>query len=330
MRSALAISPLAVTCMALMPMPLAAQQRDGEGVLFVANKAEGSVSRIRLSDGREERRGPACETPHELALSPDERHVAVGCYSGQTVEILNAGDLEQVAVIQLGEGARPHGIVWHKNGDIYATAEGRKSLYRVRTPLGETREIVEFPTEQDGSHMLVVASDAQTAWTANLTAGSVTRVDLSSGRPPVSVVTGKGTEGIALSPDGGSLWVSARDADQLLELDAATLTVRRRIVTGAFPLGVAVHPGGGQVVTSNLKDGSVSVIDTTTGTVERTIRVSGTDATQQVTLIFSPRGDRLYVAETQLSKIAEIDFASGKVLGRLAGGVGGDGLAIGN
>ena len=314
----------------LMPLPAVAEQAGGTGVLFVANKAEGSVSRVRLSDGREERRNAACETPHELALSPDGQHVAVGCYSGETLEILNARDLKQVAVIPLGASARPHGVVWHENGNIYATAEGRNSLYRVQNPLTDSRELMEFPTGQEGSHMVVVSPDAQTAWTANLTAGSVTQIDLSTGKPARTVASGKGTEGIALNPDGGSLWVSVRGEDQLMELDPATLNIRRRIKVGAFPLRVAVHPDGDRVVTSNLMDGSISVVDIATGQVERTIQVAGTEAAQQVTLIFNARGDRLYVAETQLSKIAEIDFASGRVLGRLAGGVGGDGLAIDN
>jgi DNA-binding beta-propeller fold protein YncE len=104
--------------------------------------------------------------------------------------------------------------------------------------------------------------------------------------------------------------------------------VRRTLKVGRFPLRTAVHPGGRWVVTSDLRDGAISVIDANSGSVARTIRVSGTEATGQVTLIFDRLGERLYAAETQLSKIAEIDFATGKLLGRLSGGVGGDGLAI--
>lgn len=297
-------------------------------VLFVANKAEGSVSRIRLADGREETRDAACETPHELALSPDGQHLAVGCYDGATIEILRTRDLGKAATVTLGAGARPHGVVWHANGDLYASAEGRKSIYRVRNPLDSAREITEFSTGQQGSHMIVVSSDARHAWTADLGSGTVTRIDLVTRRAPQSVATGKGTEGLALSPDGGALWVSAREEDKLHELDPQTLEVRRTIATGRFPLRVAVHPAGRWVVTSNLRDGALSVIDAQTGAVARTIPVSGVEGAQQVTLAFDARGERLYAAETGINKIAEIDFASGLVLGRLSGGAGGDGLAI--
>jgi DNA-binding beta-propeller fold protein YncE len=62
--------------------------------------------------------------------------------------------------------------------------------------------------------------------------------------------------------------------------------------------------------------------------VDRTIRVSGSAETRQVTLLFNADGSRLYVAETGANKIAEIDFTSGELIGRLSGGEQGDGLAI--
>lgn len=306
----------------------AATSSGPSGTLFVANKAVGSVSKIRLNDGREVQRDEACETPHELAASPDGAYLAVGCYSGHTIEILSTENLEGVATISLDAGARPHGVVWHRNGSIYATAEGLQRIYRIDHPLSDDPEISSFSTGQDGSHMIVVSDDASTAWTTNLGAGTTTRVALGERIAPKSVDTGEGTEGIALSPDGRSLWVSARGTDQLMELDPRSMETRRSIAVGAFPLRVAISPDGRWVVTSNLKDGSVSVVEAASGRVERTIPISGVKAAQQVTLAFSPDGKRLYVAETQLSKIAEVDLATGTVMGRLAGGVGGDGLAI--
>lgn len=321
--------PAALLALALPGPASAAQAAEPSGaILFTANKAEGSVSRIRLADGREERRGPACETPHELALSPDGVHLAVGCYDGETIEILRSADLERVTTVPLGAGARPHGVVWHANGELFASAEGRKSVFRVRAPLSAQPQVTEFPTGKDGSHMVVVSADARTAWTADLVSGTVTRIDLTGGAAPLSAATGKGTEGIALSPDGTKLWVSAREANTLMQLDPATLAVRRTAATGSFPLRVAAHPGGRWVAVSNLKDGAVGVHDAETGALVRTIRVSGADASVQVTLLFNADGERLYAAETQLSKVAEIDFATGALLGRLGGGVGGDGLAI--
>ncbi len=67
------------------------------------------------------------------------------------------------------------------------------------------------------------------------------------------------------------------------------------------------------------------------GAVVRSIAVSSAEEAQerfQVTILWSPDGERIYVAETGTDTIAEVDFATGKVLRRLSGGDGGDGLAI--
>jgi DNA-binding beta-propeller fold protein YncE len=84
-------------------------------------------------------------------------------------------------------------------------------------------------------------------------------------------------------------------------------------------------------VTSDLADGALTVIDTATGERLRTIPVSSRQEAQerlQVTILWSRDGERIYVAETGTDTIAEIDFASGRVLRRLTAGQGGDGLAI--
>ena len=52
------------------------------------------------------------------------------------------------------------------------------------------------------------------------------------------------------------------------------------------------------------------------------------EARTQVTVLWSPDGERIYAAETMSNTIAEIDFASGDVLRRLPGEGGGDGIAI--
>lgn len=298
--------------------------------LFVAGKIGNDVRKLDLADGGELARAASCANPHELAVAPDGRHVALACYGGQTVDLFRTSDLGRVASIDLGTGARPHGIVWHRDGAIFATAEGRKSLFRIADPLGKP-VLREFPTGQDGSHMVVVAPDARLAWTANMGSGSVTRIDLAGEEPPLSRPAGKEAEGIALSPDGGTLWVSARGDDRVMGFDPVTLTVLHTLSTGRFPLRVVARPQGDFAVTSNLADGSLSVIDLAAARVVRTIAVSGADEAakrQQVTIAFSPDGGRIYAAETGTDTIAEIDFARGIVLRRLRAGDGGDGMAI--
>jgi len=299
--------------------------------LFVAAKRGNTLSKVDLATGKEVLRLPSCTNPHELATSPDGQHVALACYGGTSVDIFRTDNLAKVASIDLGTNARPHGIVWHANGDLYATAEGRKSIFWLRSPLAETRELFEFGTGKEGSHMLAVSPDARTAWTTDLGSRTVTRIDLRTRRAPLSVTVGEEPEGIALSPDGQTLWISARGSNQAFALDPQTMEVRQTIATGRFPLRIAIRSQGDVAVTSDLQDGSLSVIDTASAKVIRTIAVSSPAEAEvrfQVTILWSDDGQRIYVAETASNTVAEVDYASGTVLRRLPGGEGGDGMAI--
>jgi len=155
----------------------------------------------------------------------------------------------------------------------------------------------------------------------------VSRIELDT-KTVKSVPAGKEVEGIAVSKDDTEVWASVRGEDKVIVFGADNLENLAEIEVGAFPLRIIASPDGTKMVTSNLKDGTVSVIDVKTRKVERTIKISGTDQTRQVTLLFSDDGKRLYVAETGMNKIAEINFETGRLIGRLSGGAQGDGLAI--
>ncbi len=300
-------------------------------MLFVAAKRGNTLSKVDLATGKEVLRMPSCTNPHELATSPDGRHVALACYGGTSVDIFRTESLERVKSIDLGANARPHGIVWHESGNIYATAEGRRSIFRIVGPLTSATALFEFATGKEGSHMLAVSPDERTAWTTDLGSRTVTRVDMRTRRAPLSVAVGEEPEGIALSPDGATLWVSARGSNQAFALDPAIMQVSQTIATGRFPLRIAVRPQGDVAVTSDLQDGSLSVIDTGIGKVVRTIAVSSpaeAASRQQVTILWSKDGSRIYAAETGTDTVAEVDYASGTVTRRLKAGEGGDGMAI--
>lgn len=303
-----------------------------QSALFVAAKRGNTLSKIDLTTGEEVLRLPSCTNPHELATSPDGRHVALACYGGTTVDVFRSSDLEKVASYDLGENARPHGIVWHPNGRIYATAEGRQEIVEIAAlSYHDYLPPIRYPTGKQGSHMLAVSLGGRTAWTTDLGSRTVTRIDLFTRRAPLSVTVGDEPEGISLSPDGNTLWVSARGSNQAFALDPVTMQMRETVATGRFPLRIAVRPQGDVAVTSDLQDGSLSVIDTATAKVIRTIAVSSPAEAQarfQVTILWSDDGSKIYVAETASDTVAEVDYAKGTVQRRLKVGEGGDGMAI--
>ncbi|QFT78133.1 YncE family protein [Erythrobacter sp. THAF29] len=329
----LILTPILAACAAAQEPEAAGPVASNEvtGTLFVANKRGNTLSKIDLATGEEVLRLDSCTNPHELATSPGGEHVALACYGGTTVDIFATDDLERFASIDLGENARPHGIVWHAGGTIYVTAEGRESIFSIEEPLVGERRLTEFKTNRRGSHMVAVARDESAAWTTDLGSKTVTRIDLAGEASPFSVTVGEEPEGIWLAPDGSALWVSARGSNQAFELDPDTMEVRNTVGTGAFPLRLAIRPQGDVAITSDLMDGGLTVIDLDTAKAVRTIAVSGPDEAQerfQVTILWSDDGQRIYIAETASNTVAEVDYETGAVLRRLPTGEGGDGMAI--
>jgi YVTN family beta-propeller protein len=297
----------------------------GAETLLIGNKGENSVSFIDLATGREVARRETGPNPHEIALSHDGKRAAIVSYGGNGIEIFDIARRERLKRIDLGASKAPHGIVWLPDGRIVATAEGGQGLVLVSADL---ERVTAIPTGQKTSHMVAVAPDASRAYVANMGSGTVSVMDLRSRTKLRDLPGGSQPEGIALTPDGRQLWVADRQGDTVHVFDTARLARLGTIAVGKTPIRVAISPDGRSAITSNYGGGDLTVIDVATRKVSRTLPVSGQPGFGQVTILFSRDGRRLYVAETGIDRIAEVDLASGRVLGRLPAGKQGDGLAI--
>ncbi|TKD50479.1 cytochrome D1 domain-containing protein [Sphingomonas baiyangensis] len=297
--------------------------------LLVGNKGENSLSLIDLGNGRELRRLETGPAPHEIAISPDGRTAAIVHYGGSGIDLFDVASATLIERIDIAPNQRPHGLVWLPDGRLVATAEGSDSLAIVRVAhTGDGPRVRQVPTGQQGSHMVAVSRDGARAYVVNMRSASVSVIDLARGAKLRDIRVGREPEGIALSPKGDRLWIADRGGARLHVFDTATMREVGSVGVGAVPIRVAISPDGRHAVTSNFGDGTLTVVDTQTLQPARTIRVSGDKAFEQVTILFDANGERLYVAETGIDRIAEVDFASGRVLGRLPAGRQGDGLAI--
>ena len=313
MRTVLTLAAL------LLPAPLAA------ATLLVGNKGEDTLSFVDLSTGREVGRVTTGRMPHEIAVSADGRQAAVVNYGAKSIDILDITSRRKLRTIDLSPNDGPHGLVWLRDGRLIATTERSRSVVMVDTRARD--RVTAIATGQPG-HMIAVSRDRRRAYTSNIPAGTVTALDLPAGRKIRDIVVGGNPEGIALSPDGRTLWVADLVGARVQAFDTRRLTRVAEVPTGRRPIRVLVSPDGRFAVTSNFQDGTLTVIDTRTRKAVRTVPVSGEEAAAQVTILFSADGKRLYAAETGRDQVAEIDFASGRVLRRLPAGKNGDGLAI--
>lgn len=297
-----------------------------QGTLLVGNKGEDTLSLIDLASGKELARLPTGRMPHEIAVSPDGRQAAVVAYGGKSIDIFDLAARTKLRTVDLAPNQGPHGLIWLDDGRLVATAERSQSLVVVDTKQGDA--LTSIATAQRGTHMVAISPDKSRAYTANIPDGTVSVIDLAAGSKLRDIAVGGQPEGIALTTDGRTLWVGDLQNPRVQAFDTASFERLAEVKTGPVPIRVAASPDGRWIVTSNVGDGSLTVIDAATRQPVRTVEVSGTDEAAQVTILFSADGSRLYAAETGRDQVAEIDFASGKVLRRIPAGKNGDGLAI--
>jgi DNA-binding beta-propeller fold protein YncE len=292
--------------------------------LLIGNKGEDTLSLIALDSGTELARLPTGKMPHEIAISPDGKQAAVVAYGGTTIDVFDVAAKTKLKTIDISPNQRPHGLLWLSDGRLVATAEGSQSV-AVVAPGGTLASIA---TGQQGTHMIAVAPDNRTAYTANIASGTVSILDLKDAKKLRDFTIGGKPEGLALAKGGRELWVGDLEAPRVSVWDTATGEKVAELPVDPVAIRVLASPDGKLIATSNIAAGTISLFDAETRAPVKTIMVSGEQAKGQVTLLFSADSKRLYAAETGHDMVAEIDVASGKVLRRIAGGKNGDGLAI--
>ena len=295
-------------------------------ILLVGNKGEDTLSFIDLRTGQELGRAPTGRMPHEIAVSPDGRQAAVVAYGGTSIDVFDVRSRAKLRTIELAPNQGPHGLIWLPDGRLVATTERSQTVSVIDTKRRDAVSAVR--TGQAGTHMVAVSPDMRRAYTANIAAGTVSVIDLAAGAKLRDLAVGGKPEGIALARGGGELWVADLDGARVQAFDTRTFARLAEVKTGPVPIRVAASPNGHWIVTSNLDSGSLTVIDARTRKAVREVRVSGSEAARQVTILFSADGRRIYAAETGRNEVAEVELASGKVLRRLKAGAQGDGLAI--
>lgn len=309
--------------------PLSAQEEApmaAEGsVLLIGNKGEDTLSFVDLATGKELARQPTGKAPHEIAISPDGKTAAIVAYGGKSIDLFDVASRTRLRTIDLSPNEGPHGIAWLADGKIVVTTERSKSVAVVDPAAG--RVAASIPTDQEATHMIAVTSDGKVAFTANIRSGTVSVLDLKSGKKIRDIAVGGEPEGIALSKEEQVLWVADLKGARVQAFDTESLDKIGEVATGPVPIRVAASPDGRWIVTSNVGDGSLTLIDAASRKKVRDIPLAGTQDAGQVTILFGPDG-KLYAAETGRNTVAEVDLESGKVLRRLPAGTNGDGLAI--
>jgi len=312
--------------------------------LVVLNKAEATASLIDLDSGDVVATLPTGNGPHEAATSPDGRLV-VGCNygnrenPGSSLTVIDVAAARVVKTIDLGEYRRPHGVQWLAEGKrVAVTVEGNKALLVVDVAAATVERAID--TDQDVSHMVVLAPDGSRAFVANIGSGSMTVIDLIKGERIANVVTGEGAEGIDITPDGREVWVTNRAADSVSVIDAKTLAVVHSLESPTFPIRAKFTPDGGKVLVSHARSADIAVIDVETrkelrrismqkGSVDNEGKLFGDqfgESSIPIGVVMDPSGKRAWVALAGSDLIPELDLTTWQITRVLKAGREPDGM----
>jgi YVTN family beta-propeller protein len=314
--------------------------------LIVVNKTDNTVSILDPATGRALATVPVGSGPHEAEVLPGGKLVAVSDYGkqgapGHTLSLVDLDKGDRASVIELGEGARPHGMDALSDGRLLVSAEGKKELLVVDPKAGKV--VARIPTGKEVSHMVVASPDGKRAFVANIGSGSVTAIDLVARKVLRHIETGKGAEGIDITPDGREVWVTNREADTVSVLDAGTLEVSATLPAAQFPIRVKITPDGKRALVSCARSGNVAVFDVAARKETRRVSIDKEAVPGSTDRIFSDQfgkspvpvglaialdGKRAWVASTNADIVSEIDLGSWSVVRRLTAGKEPDGLAL--
>lgn len=335
---------LVICLLAIAAMPTIAAA--DSGTLLVLNKSDNTVSLINVATKTAVATIPTGAGPHEVAVSPNGKIAVIANYGtqqapGSSLTVIDVAGKKTLKTIDLGEYRRPHGIEWLRGNEIVVTAEGNKALLIVDIESGKVAAAV--LTDQNVSHMVVLARRSNKAFVANIGSGSVTVIDLKARKKISDLQTGAGAEGIDISPDEKEVWVTNRAANTVSVIDVNTLKILATLESKDFPIRVKFAPGGRFVLVSNARSGDVAVFDAVTRKEVRRIpmmlkaaegsttgqRLFGSQFGQSpvpVGILVSPKLSHAFVANTNADIVTMIDLKTWQVAGRLTAGKEPDGL----
>jgi YVTN family beta-propeller protein len=303
------------------------------GTLLCCNKGDRTLGIIDPVAGKE--LATVAEngvTGHEVIASPDGKTAYVPIYGnsgvgktgtdGSMIRVIDLFTRQIKGTIDFGKGVRPHCAMFGpQDGLLYVSTELEKAI-TVIDP-ATLKIIGQIPTGQAESHMFTISSDGKRGYTANVSSGTVSVLDM-EGRKLIKIIpVCKTTQRIAITPDNHWVFTSDQGEPRLAVIDTTKNEIAQWIPLPGNGYGGAVTPDGRWFLLALPRARRVAVIDVQTMAVSRSIPVP---ANPQETLI-NPDGAEAYVSCDTSKQIAVIDLKSWTVTKLIAAGKVVDGLA---
>lgn len=275
-------------------------------------------------------RVPSGGAPHEIVASADGKFAYISNYASQqvgslkTISVVDLIAQRALPPVDLGALQAPHGIAF-ADGKVYFTAEANKAIGRYDPAAHQVDWVM--GTGQNSTHMLVLTKDLKTIFTANIASNSVSALAQGGNNNQwnaTTIPTGKGPEGMDLSPDGREVWAANSGDGTVSIIDSASKKVIDTLdVKTKHSNRLKFTPDGKMVLISDAGSDELVMVDVATRKEQKRIKVGrGPEG-----ILVQPDGFRAYVATSQDNAVAVVDLRTLEVAGKIVTGKDPDGLA---
>jgi YVTN family beta-propeller protein len=296
--------------------------------LLVLNKSENALAIVDPTTLKVVAKVPTGPVPHEVVASADGKLAFVSNYGphqdGTSLSVIDLAAKTELYRVDLGALRGPHGIVFF-DGKVWFTVEGSKMIARYDPATNKIDWTQE--TGQNRTHMLLIAKDGRTIYTANVESNSISVLDKSADGKNWSITNiavGKGPEGMDLSPNGKELWAANSHDGTVSIIETTTKKVTQTIdVQTKFSNRVKFTLDGKLVLITDMGSGDLLLMDAASRKEVKRLHLG-----KSVEGVFiAPDGQRAFAAVSSDNKLAVLDLKSLTVTTTFTTGEGPDGMA---
>ncbi len=314
----LTLAALALTALAADTLSQALLVLNKDGSLAIVDPISNTVvATVRTGDD-----------PHECVASSDGKLAFVSNYGGattpgNTISVIDLAARRELHRVDLGVLRRPHGLAF-AGGKLYFTAETNQIIGTYDPATNRVDWLL--GTGQNTTHMIAVAGNLNTIFTANIGSNTISLIERSGSQSwsQTAIPVGKGPGGFDITPDGKELWTAhSRDGG----VSVINLFEKRVVHTFGVQTKrsnrLKFTPDGRLVLITDLDAGTLLVLNRVNFKEMKRIPLGHEPAG----ILIAPDSTRAYVAVTGDNNVAVVDLKTFDLQTRIQTGTGPDGMA---
>ncbi len=273
---------------------------------------------------------PLPATSFQLAMSPDEKTLAVAYKDALKLSLVDVASNAVVKTIEAGKppaggfkGVMMKHPYWSSDGRfVYVADAANKAIVKIDVAQGAVAKVLNI----DGmNHYLHPSPDGKLLYAVNEKRGggaSLTLIDAATDAivKDLAVPLAEGEKGLghhgAFTRDGRHFLYCNEGGQAVSVLDTAKQAWVKTIRTGKGPGHAALSPDGKQFFVVHHHDGVVTVIDAARLEAVKNIRISNGDK-QAHAAWFTPDGKFFYAVAASDKALVKIDVAKMEVASRM-------------